>query len=394
MNQKGKKFVMQEDFKTLDAWSASASFCDINNDGLKDLYVANYVQWSVENNPKCFNSKSKRDYCGPGSFKGWEDEFYINNKEKGLSKATNKYFPNMPQMPGLNVICRDINADGFNDFIVANDGEKNLVWLNQKGESFKEYGLFSGLAVNSEGKPEASMGMAAADYDLDGDLDVFLTHLMDETNTLYSNNGKGFFQDISNRSGVAQESKAMTGWAAGFLHVNDDIYPDLVTFNGAVADTYQFMNKSSLNQPNQLYLNSANAKFKMTQEKSLAQLKSSRGAAFADLDNDGDIDIIVNNNNDIADIFINQLNPTQWLGFDIGTHKDVVFNLRNNKTSHILISNNDGSYASANDYRIIINEAQLAHFTHLLIKRKNKALKEIDLTTIKTTNSYQKLVIE
>lgn len=396
LNQKGKRFIESSRLESKNHWSVSASFCDINKDGLQDLYVANYVQWSPANNPKCYNSKSKRDYCGPSSFLGFEDEFYLQSEDKGLVVATKEFFPQMKPAAGMNVVCRDINSDGYSDFIVANDGEKNLVWLNQEGKSFKEFGLFSGLAVNLEGKPEASMGIATADFDLDGDNDVLLTHLMDETNTLYANSGKGFFQDVSNRKGVAQDSKAFTGWAAGFLHVNDDIYPDLMVFNGAVADTYQFKDKSSLSQPNQLYLNSPQTKFKSVEEKSLQNSKSSRGASFADIDNDGDVDVIVSNSNDKPDVFLNQLNPKKWYGLVVPNPSAYTVILENSETGlkqQISLSS-DGSYASANDSRLIVNQAQLQQFDRLRLLKGSESVKLLAFKDLKNPNQYTHLVIE
>ncbi len=374
-------------------WSSGASFCDINNDGYKDLYVSNYVDWSANNNPKCFNASSKQDYCGPSSFSGLKDSFYLNDKGRNFIEKTQQFFPKMPKMPGLNVVCNDINNDGFSDFIVANDGKENLVWLNQNGQSFKEAGMFSGLAVNAQGVSEASMGLAMSDYDLDGDLDVFFTHLMNESNTLYNNNGKGFFSDVTNRSKLSTQSYAYTGWAAGFLMVNNDIYPDLVVFNGAVADASQ-KNKDqpSLKQANQLFLNAENKVFsQIKDEKWLNEKAVSRGAAFGDIDNDGDIDIVVNNNNGPADILINNLNPEKWMGIKIidPENRSLKVELYNEKHAMRLNTNTDGSYASAHDDRIVINQAQIEYYKGIRIISNSTILLEKPLihnnkyTTIK-----------
>lgn len=395
INKAGKGF--ESIVEKQSSWSSSASFCDINNDGFKDLYVSNYVNWSEKNNPKCYNSSSKRDYCGPGSFEGLKDSFYINNQGKELTDKTAEYFPSMPKSPGLNVVCQDINNDGWNDFIVANDGKPNQLWLNQAGKSFKEAGLFSGLAVNDQGVAEASMGMAVNDFDLDGDLDVFFTHLMNETNTLYKNNGKGYFQDITNRSGLASNSFAYTGWATGFLMVNNDIFPDLVVFNGAVADSSDKSTEmSDLKQSNQLYLNSSKGVFKtINNEKWLQQKHISRGAAFADLDNDGDVDIILNNNNDKAEILINNLNPKKWIGINYinNTMKNIRVKLIKGTQEYLINSQTDGSYASAHDGRIVLNQAQLEYFDTLLISRQDKTIKSIQLSTL-TSNKYHTIPIK
>ncbi len=397
INQAGKSFKLDKRSEFQNTWSTSASFCDINNDGWEDLYISNYVNWSQSNHPKCYNSKSKQDYCGPNSFEGLQDTFYLNNKGQFENKTTD-YFKDMPKLPGLNVICQDVNQDGWNDFIVANDGKRNLLWLNQSGKFFKESGYLSGLAVNSEGKPEASMGMASADYDLDGDLDVFFTHLMNESNTLYKNNSKGYFQDVSNKVGLSRSSFAYTGWATGFLHVNDDIYPDLLIFNGAVADTDKSgMALPNLEQSNQLFLGSQTQKFLLVkEEESLKMAKVSRGAAFGDLDNDGDIDVVANNNDAKAEIFLNQLNPKNWYGFKIKAVKNhqVFLVDEKNKKKYKLNTKTDGSYASAQDDRLIINDSQLKAFESLNFYRQNKIIKSIKFSDLQQLNSYQTLELE
>ncbi|MCB1603793.1 MAG: VCBS repeat-containing protein [Xanthomonadales bacterium] len=385
LNQQGLSFASFELSSNPNLWSTSSSFCDINNDGYKDLYISNYVNWSESNNPKCYNASSKRDYCGPSSFEGQKDTFYLN--ENGtLIEQTNFFFPDMPNMPGLNVVCIDINNDGFNDFVVANDGKPNTVWLNQKGQKFIENGLFSGLAVNAEGRAEASMGMAVTDYDLDGDFDVFFTHLMNESNTLYKNSGKGFFQDVTNRSQLSTSSFAYTGWATNFIHVNDDIYPDLIVFNGAVAGSAESNDLETFEQPNQLYLNSARSQFTtITDETWLKNKAISRGAAFGDIDNDGDVDIIVSNNNSHPQILLNNLNPQNWLGIQLQNNSNIQIELTGSKGKVLIRSSTDGSYASANDSRLVFSDAQLKSFDKIQLSQSGKIIKEIPM---KATNKY------
>ncbi len=393
INNKGKSFKPIDLNEPEPKWSTGASFCDVNNDGLKDLYVANYVNWSITNNPKCFNKKSKQDYCGPNSFNGVKDVFYINDSSKGLVERTELYFPNMPSMPGLNVICTDVNNDGWNDFIVANDGKNNLLWLNQEGKSFKENGLISGLAVNGQGLAEASMGVAINDFDIDGDLDVFFTHLMNESNTLYQNNAKGIFQDVTNHVGLSTDGFAYTGWSASFVMVNKDIFPDLIIFNGAVADSdNSSTDKNYLSQPNKLNISSNGTSFTSIDEKWLTQKFVSRGAAFGDIDNDGDIDIVINNNNDKAQIHLNNLNPKEWVGLIVSSNKYT--NLRlllSNKERQFQINTNpNGSYAASNDPRVIINEAQLNYFNQLKVYNGLQLIKNIKLSDM-FLNDYQVL---
>lgn len=386
LNQQGKSF--QTITMKSSRWSTGASFCDVNNDGLQDLYISNYVNWSQNNNPKCFNASSRRDYCGPNSFAGIKDVFYLNVNKKLVNK-TSTYFPKMPALPGLNVVCRDVNNDGWNDFIVANDGKANLLWLNQKGQYFKESGLFSGLAVNAQGVAEASMGMAVADYDVDGDEDVFFTHLMGETNTLYNNNGKGLFQDVTSKTRLASQSFSYTGWSSYFLMVNNDIYPDLLVFNGAVEDTSSNDEEMNLEQANQLYLNLQGKQFKtVSNEKWLKHKDITRGVAFGDLDNDGDTDMVVNNNNGKAQILLNNLNPKKWIGLKLGSTTDLKVLLSKPTHKYVLNTHTDGSYASANDNRILLNQAQIENFQYIEFYSHNQLLKRMRLSTI-PTNKYQ-----
>ena len=394
LNQQGKSFK-PINLKN-EKWSTAASFCDINNDGYQDVYISNYVAWSPKNNPKCFNASSKQNYCGPDSFSGLKDTFYLN-ENKNLIDKTQVYFPNMPALPGLNVVCRDVNRDGWNDFIVANDGKANLLWLNQQGKSFKESGLLSGLAVNAQGVTEASMGMALGDFDVDGDDDVFFTHLMSETNTLYKNNANGSFQDITNRSKLAKPGFAYTGWSTYFLMVNNDIYPDLVVFNGAVEDTKPDTDlETDLKQPNQLYINVRGKHYNTVINEPWLQNKDvTRGVAFGDLDNDGDVDMVVNNNNGNAQILLNNLNPKIWLGFQIDDTKNTNFEIElSNKTQKFKVnSNSDGSYASAHDSRVVINEAQLATFEIISFYKHAKLIKSMMLSKI-PHNKYNRITVE
>jgi hypothetical protein len=234
--------------------------------------------------------------------------------------------------------------------------------------------------------------MASADYDLDGDLDIFFTHLMNESNTLYKNNSKGYYQDVSNKVALSRDSFAYTGWATGFLHINEDIYPDLLIFNGAVADTNKSgMAKPNLEQANQLFLGSKSGKFQLVKDdKSLNISKVSRGAAFGDIDNDGDLDVVANNNDAAAEIFINQLNPVKWFGFNriIDTRIEAMLINEESGLKYQLQLKIDGSYASSQDGRIIISDSQLESFDALNFYQDKKLLKSFKLDTLQNSNSY------
>lgn len=217
-------------------------------------------------------------------------------------------------------------------------------------------------------------------------ISTFFTHLMNESNTLYKNNGKGFFQDVTNRSQLSTSSFAYTGWATNFIHVNDDIYPDLIVFNGAVAGSAESNDLETFKQPNQLYLNSANSQFTtITNETWLKNKAISRGAAFGDIDNDGDVDIIVSNNNSHPQILLNNLNPKNWLGIQLQNNSNIQIELTGSKGKILIRNSTDGSYASANDSRLVFSDAQLKSFDKIQLSQSGKIIKEIPMAT---TNKY------
>ncbi len=303
-----------------DLWGTSAAFADLDADGWLDLYVANYVEFDLERNPRCFATSSRRDYCGPSAFRPQPDKLYRNRGDGTFEDVTFSWLRGYQPGPGLGVKTADFNGDGRLDIYVANDGAVNQMWLARADGGFDDEALFSGTALNSMGRPEASMGVDAADFDLDGDMDLFMTHLAGETNTLYVNDGGGLFEDRSVASGLGSVSMQYTAFGTGWFDYDNDGLPDLIALTGAVRileDQAAAGEIYPLKQPNQLFHNLGGRFEERSADggEGFAVAEVSRGAAFGDIDNDGDEDVLVINNNDPVRLLINQVGrETAWLG--------------------------------------------------------------------------------
>ena len=363
INNKGESFDAAESFDggDKDEWSTSAAFFDFDRDGDLDLYVANYVRFDIESNPACYSASSRRDYCGPSNFVGQADRFY-ENTDGTLIDRTTTLFPEMKGAAGLGVVARDFDGDGWIDVYVANDGEANFLWLNQEGESFADDALFAGVAMNSAGLPEASMGIVADDLDGDGDVDLFLSHLKEETNTLYRNDGRGEFTDTTAQAGLAAPSNGYTGWGTLAADLNADNLLDLIVVNGAVRtleEQRETGNPYPFAEMNQIFLQGGNGFGLVTPDTGSAFYKpySSRGAAKADLDNDGVPEILISNGNAPTQLFTAEVSPSSWFGLSLKPETAAIgarvrVEMGDTKIWRTFVR--DGSYASSSDPRLIV----------------------------------------
>lgn len=348
-------------------WSTSAAFFDYDADGFLDLYVTNYVEWSLERNPKCYATSSRRDYCGPSAFAGQPDRLFRNRGDGRFEDVTARVLPGYEAGASLGIVSADLNGDKRLDLYVANDGEVNQLWLQQENGTFLEEALFSGVAVNRTGSPEASMGIDAGDVDNDGDQDLVLAHLMGETNTLYVNDGAGLFEDRSVESNLGAPSISFTSFGAGFLDFDNDGWLDLLMVSGAVRileDLAIAGDPYPLDQTNQLFRNQGAGIYEDVTEragKSFHIPEVSRGAAFGDVDNDGAVDILVANNNGPARLLLNQADGNNaggnaWVGLRLVDHgRDAlgaVATIQQGKSILSRRARTDGSYCSANDPRV------------------------------------------
>jgi hypothetical protein len=285
------------------SWSVSASFVDYDRDGWLDLFVGNYLDWRLASSMPCFSPSGRPDYCSPNVFQPQPSRLYHNNRDGTFTDATASSGIARDFGPALGVSTADFNGDGWIDLYVANDGQPNQLWINQRDGTFKNTGLLSGTALSAHGKPKAGMGVDAGDFDNDGDEDLFVTNLMGEGHDLYVNDGSGLFEDQSARSGLGPISRPYTGFGAAWFDVDNDGWLDMLIVNGAVQ-TIEALRRVNdpfpLHQRKLLLRNLGNGHFEDVSARgggAFALSEVGRGAAFGDIDNDGGVDVLVANNN-------------------------------------------------------------------------------------------------
>lgn len=348
-------------------WSTSAAFVDYDRDGWLDLMVVNYADFSAANNPACYANTSARDYCTPRAFRSPGNRLFHNQRDGKFEDVTVSAGIDKEFGHSLGVVTADFDDDGWIDIYVANDGDPNQLWINQKNGTFKNEALLAGAAINRDGKAEASMGVDAGDFDGNGTDDIFITHLMEETNTLFTNSGKAIFEDRTREAGLGMPGRRFTGFGTLFFDYDNDGWLDLLVVNGAVQLLPELMRKGDpypLGQPKQLFRNQGNGSFTEVIEQAgpnFQLLEVSRGAAFGDVDNDGDTDVLVTNNNGPVRLLLNEPgNRNHWLGLRLvdktgrdvlGASVEVV--VTKNKTLRRRVRT-DGSYLSANDPRVLV----------------------------------------
>jgi hypothetical protein len=350
-------------------WSTSCTWFDYNRDGWLDLYVANYIEFNTKLKVRCYAKSSAQDFCGPDAYDPVGDSLFLNNGNGTFKNVTVQTGIGQEEVgAGLGVVAADLNGDRWIDLYVANDGDANHLWINQHNGTFTNEALWAGAAVNALGAPEASMGVDAGDFDGDGDEDLFMAHIMEETNTLFVNDGQAFFEDRTIAAGLSGVSLGMTGFGAAWIDFDNDSWLDLIIINGAVR-TLEKMAKSGhpypLGQANHLMRNRGNGTFEDVSERagsSFKLIEVSRGAVIGDIDNDGDSDVLIVNSSGPARVLLNRHGDRQhWLGLRligakvdrdmIGGRVEVT---RSKGASIWRRIRTDGSFCSANDPRVLI----------------------------------------
>ncbi|HID94786.1 MAG TPA: CRTAC1 family protein, partial [Candidatus Latescibacteria bacterium] len=300
-----------------DGLGVSSAFFDYNNDGYLDLYVANYVDSPVKKNKWCGRG-SIGLYCSPDEFDGRSDVLYRNNGDGTFTDITKKAGLYTTAGRGLGVVCGDYDNDGDIDIYVANDRTPNFLYRNNGDGTFTDVALFSGVAFNEDGMAEAGMGVDFGDYDNDGDLDIIVINFLHESNTLYRNQGGSFFTDVTFQVGLGKESFPYTAFGTNFFDYDNDGDQDIFCANGHVDPNISLIDRSSsYPQMNQLFRNNGDGTFTEVSLDSgdyFLVKEVSRGAAFGDYDNDGDVDIYVVNSNQRATLLRNEGgNQNNWL---------------------------------------------------------------------------------
>ena len=346
-------------------WGVSASFVDFDRDGWLDLYVGNYVEYSTETERACPSETGRLGYCVPQVYRAQPDRLYRNQGDGSFVDVTATALTPRTFGPALGVATADFDGDGWPDIYVANDGEANQLWMNQGDGTLVDAGPLSGTALNGNGNAEGSMGVDAGDFDNDGDEDLFMTHLTTETNTLYVNDGTGLFEDRSALSGLGPPSLPLTGFGTAWLDFDNDGWLDILTVNGRVSRTEERAHELfPYDQPKQLFRNLGDGRFEEVTDRAgavFAVPEVGRGAAFGDVDNDGDIDALVGNDSGRVRLLVNQVkNPHHWLGLRLVGGREAPRDMlgarvevtRDDGATSWRRARSDGSYGSASDPRV------------------------------------------
>ncbi|HEX2164473.1 MAG TPA: VCBS repeat-containing protein, partial [Thermoanaerobaculia bacterium] len=313
-----------------DRWSVPAAFFDYDGDGRLDLYVGNYVAFDFARLPVCRDLTGAQDYCGPKVFPSEPDRLFRNRGDGTFEDVTRAAGMTSGFGPALGAVTADFDGDHDLDLYVANDAKPNNLWLNQGDGTFRDEALFAGAALDEMGRAQGSMGVDAGDYDGDGDLDLFMTHLSQETNTLYRNDGRGLFVDWSSEAGLATPGLAGTAFGTAWFDYDNDGWLDLFVANGAVTKILSLVRQGDpfpFHQQNQLFRNLGGeaeggegegirfAEVTADAGPALALSEVSRAAAFGDVDDDGDVDVLVTNNDGPVRLLVNQVGSRRpWLG--------------------------------------------------------------------------------
>ena len=352
-------------------WGTSTAFVDVNHDGWLDLYVCNYVTFGYDTHRPCYHSSGAVGYCGPQSETPVSDRLFINNQDGTFQDVSAQSGIARVSGPGLGVLCRDFNRDGWIDIYVANDAAANQLWINKQDGTFADEALLRGCACNADGLVEGSMGVDAADIDGDGDDDLIMGHWAEETNTVFINLGDGNFEDQTKAFGLGIPSIGYTAFGTAWFDYDNDGWLDLFMANGAtnfVEKQQRSGQEYPLQEVNQLFRNIAGTRFEdMTKVAGslCAGVEISRGTSFGDIDNDGDIDILVGNNTGPARLFLNNVGTdNHWLGIQLisqeSTAPVVQCRIKIEQTDQPVkwrVPRTDGSYLSANDARVIVGLA-------------------------------------
>ena len=349
-------------------WGSGCAFLDYDRDGHLDLFVANYIDLDLDATPLPESGlcryKGLPVACGPPGLPGGTNALYRNRGDgsfedvsarSGITKSNGTY--------GLGVTTLDFDDDGWVDVYVANDSKPSTLYRNNRDGTFADIGIESGCAFSQDGRPQAGMGLAIGDFDRNGTMDIFRTNFAGDTSTLYGNTGDGYCEDRTFAAGIGVNTRWL-GWGVGFLDLERDGWPDLFLVNGHVyPEVSALAGEAAYAQPKVVYRNRGNGRFEDITDRIGAAVTTpaaGRGAAFGDLDNDGDVDVVVNNVHAPPDLFRLDVgaNAGRWLTIAlVGTASH-----RNAIGARVTVTVGDrtladevrggGSYYAQNDFRL------------------------------------------
>jgi len=293
----------------INEFSTSAAWLDYDRDGRLDLLVANYVAWSPAADLFCTLDGVHKSYCTPESYKGASPRLWRNLGNGKFEDVTRKAGLYDPSSKGLGIAVLDANQDGWPDVVMANDTQPNKLYLNNRDGTFSEQGVMAGIAFNEEGIARAGMGVDAADYDRSGRPSILIANFSNQMLALYHNEGNGLFVDEAPRSEVGRRSLLTLGFACFFFDYDLDGWPDVFVANGHIdSDIERVQQRVRFLQPPHLFRNLGGGRFQEVTElvgAALARPRVARGAAYADIDNDGDLDLLITTNGGPALLFRN-----------------------------------------------------------------------------------------
>jgi len=348
------------------SWGVPAAFFDFDRDGWLDLFVGDYLNYSLETHIPCLGPSGAPDYCRPSVYRAQPNRLYRNQGSGRFVDVTIPAGLGQPFGPALGVATADFNGDGWIDFFVANDEQENQLWINRHDGTFNDVSLLAGVALGANGERKANMGVDAGDFDNDGDEDLIVTELIAQGSSLYVNDGAGVFEERSAQLGVRRPSLPYTGFGTAWIDFDNDGWLDILAVNGDVNQNVKDLNQKNdpfpLGQP-RLLLKNVTGHFEDVTDRAgrvFQLVEAGRGAAFGDIDNDGDTDVVVANGAGPARLLVNNVgNRNHWIGLRLVSGK------RDAVGARVIVTRSrgpvltrharaDGSYASANDPRILV----------------------------------------